>query len=271
MKHFLDDNLPAGEGSRAYWADRPDRNALVFVHGFRGKAVKTWRTFPRLLLQVPSLDGWDLIFFGYESAKRQAAKSAEEFLHFLRKLATSPGSLMNLTGEARRDRPESGSTPFYERIYVVAHSLGAAVARHALVQAQIDEAWMPCVQLVLYAPAHAGAKSVDALVDAVGDGLGARFFIRLKLHNMPVIDDLTKKTSFLKQLHDRTQERLALSGHNYLVAKAIVDAEYEKVVDQVKFIDEDPDGEMIRGTTHTSVCKPKLSKLQPLERLWEVL
>jgi alpha-beta hydrolase superfamily lysophospholipase len=278
VNHSLAHDLREGKGSKAYWAKSPCRHALVFVHGFRGKALKTWRDFPRLLLQDPGFEGWDLVFFGYKSAKRQAVKSAEEFQGFFERFATSPGSLMTRTGDAAGDRPISGGGPYYERIFVVAHSLGAAVVRYALVRNQADAVWAPCVHLVFYAPAHAGARDVDALVNAVGDEVpGARFFLSLKLYRMPVVDDLTGKTNFLQQLLSRTKQRLASRLADHLIARAIVDAEFEYVVKQDKFIDEDPDGRMIPGTNHSSVCKPKPRRLfrgsflEPYDRLKELI
>ena len=44
------------------------KNAVVFVHGYRGHIVDTWGAFPQLQWDDNRLDEWDLAFFGYDTA-----------------------------------------------------------------------------------------------------------------------------------------------------------------------------------------------------------
>ena len=44
--------------------------AIVFVHGFTGDRKGTWGNIPDFLLTEPSLSGWDLFGFGYQSKRR---------------------------------------------------------------------------------------------------------------------------------------------------------------------------------------------------------
>ncbi|RXK89234.1 alpha/beta hydrolase [Chlorobaculum sp. 24CR] len=41
---------------------------IIFIHGFTGDTIKTWRKFGELLRQESALIDWDLLSFGYESS-----------------------------------------------------------------------------------------------------------------------------------------------------------------------------------------------------------
>ena len=44
---------------------------VIFVHGFNGRAVKTWRDFADGTNQTPWWSEADLIFVGYDSLRRE--------------------------------------------------------------------------------------------------------------------------------------------------------------------------------------------------------
>lgn len=57
--------IPVGRNkqSRAYWSLDSTGKILLFIHGFGGKATKTWRSFPGLLLNDNVFSGYDLFFY----------------------------------------------------------------------------------------------------------------------------------------------------------------------------------------------------------------
>jgi triacylglycerol esterase/lipase EstA (alpha/beta hydrolase family) len=164
--------IPVGEGSQAEWALEPKGKAIVFVHGFKGAAVGTWLEFPTMLRQEPSAAGWDLIFYGYDGVRTRATNSANHLRTFLQQLFTDPLPVMNTTLDNEAQRPTTFS---YEKVIIVAHSLGAVVSRQAILDAHLIHApWVSRTGLILFAPAHLGAQILPLLMQTV-TGLGGKF------------------------------------------------------------------------------------------------
>ena len=157
--HFRALNLPVGRNSFVKWAKQPAGQAIVFVNGFGGSPQKTWPDFPDLLAERSECAESDLIFYGYHSFKARVAASANEFSSFMQTLCARPAVLINETLRPELRRP---STFQYSSVIIVAHSLGAVIARQALLD--LDEGprkkWLDKLSLVLFAPAHMGADLV---------------------------------------------------------------------------------------------------------------
>jgi pimeloyl-ACP methyl ester carboxylesterase len=95
--------------------------ALVFVHGFTGDVVKTWRHIPEFLQTDPRLNEWDLLGVGYQSNLR----------FDLPGLWSSDARLEEIAIMLHA-RPELSSGN-YRRLAFVAHSMGGLVVQQALV------------------------------------------------------------------------------------------------------------------------------------------
>jgi pimeloyl-ACP methyl ester carboxylesterase len=101
-------------------ADSSREVAIIFVHGFTGDAAATWGEIPDLLSKYPTLSGWDLYGFGYQSERRI------DLLHIwssdarLEEISTELISLPQLNR--------------YRRVALVAHSMGGLVVQRALVR-----------------------------------------------------------------------------------------------------------------------------------------
>ena len=87
-------------------------------------------------------------------------------------------------------------------------------------------------------------------------GIAARF-------ESPLIDQLKPGSQALKKLLEETEMATKDGANIHLVARRVVIAEYEKIVQNESF-GNDPPPETIPETTHTSVCKPRRDFLQPL-------
>jgi pimeloyl-ACP methyl ester carboxylesterase len=101
---------------------RSDSNkvAIVFVHGFTGDVEKTWGEIPRLLHEQPELGGWDLVGFGYESGRRFDIVNLWSADASLEEISTMLFTALD--------------SPRYERIALVAHSMGGLIVQRALVK-----------------------------------------------------------------------------------------------------------------------------------------
>ena len=111
MQSILKDFFPS-EGNNV---------AIVFVHGFTGDVEKTWGNIPEFLNQQPELAGWDLVGFGYESKRRFDIVN----------LWSADASLEEIS--TKLDTALDGR-PRYEKIALVAHSMGGLIVQRALVK-----------------------------------------------------------------------------------------------------------------------------------------
>jgi len=87
---------------------------IVFVHGILGDSVKTWGSFPDLLIDDPDLPELDILMWGYSSGL--VPDNYED-------VETESGVLMS---DLRLQLPEEDSC------YLVAHSMGGLVALRGL-------------------------------------------------------------------------------------------------------------------------------------------
>ena len=79
--------VPGFRPSQARWANEPDGRAVVFVHGFNGKAVGTWKGFETLLPQRPEAVGTDLLFYGYDTFRDSTPLASQKLRELLDQLS----------------------------------------------------------------------------------------------------------------------------------------------------------------------------------------
>ena len=249
----------------AQWATGPATKLIIFVHGFAGSSSGTWIKFPSLLPGHPSMNAVDLMSYGYDGKFTQANSSALAFFDFLQTFLKSPAQLMNRTNSLR----VSDRVPFaYEKIVIVAHSLGAVISRLALLQAHQRRArgkefpWLEKVELVLFAPAHLGAYSaeiVHSFLTSQGWWLG-NLISHGALSKSPLIIDLVSTSKVITDLEKDTKTALASTGTHglgHLAAKRVVWALYDKVVKNGQFCDDEPADAPPLNANHVEVCKPR--------------
>ncbi len=264
--HYTPRPLPAhGRASAVRWATDPVGRAVVFVHGFGGEAQGTWDQFATLLPLQPEARGRDLFFFGYDSLAQQAPISAAEFRDFLVDLWTDP--VATLIQPSLQDARRADPAFRYHHVTLVAHSLGAIVVREALVQAALEDPphdWVHHVALVLFAPAHTGARATELGKELLGV-LPGPFEAALKggTHAaIPVLMDLEPGSETLKALAAGTQDLLD-KGYSSLRAKVVVVGTRDRVVHSVRFC-ADPGPRRAVGLGHIGVCKPDQRYTAPL-------
>ena len=252
----------------AYFATDPGRKAVVFVHGYGGSAIKTWSDFHLLASAEAPCRRHDLFFYGYDGLRSELVASAGFFRDFLGTLLMNGTDLVNGSLPAQARRPPDFA---YDEVVVVAHSLGAVIARWALLSArEAGMTWMPKTKLVFFAPAHMGARVVDLAVQAVGGFSFLGLFAKSAQFQSPLIDQLSDDSKELTRLREKVIAALGEGDCDYLIPRAVIIAEYERIVRNLKF-GSDPEPIPLRGTDHFTVCKPRSDRREPLDRLLAVL
>jgi len=285
MAHYIGQELEKrfgkrfGADTRAHWSHDPATHLIIFVHGFGGSPVKTWPQFPTLVTQKTPLPSFDYIFYGYDGVRMQANSSALAFASALDDFLADPAAIINQTIPSMSQR-----APFsYQRILVVAHSLGAVVTRGALLHAHarresgVSVPWLDHVRLALFAPAHHGAYTAKIAYSALtseGWSLGGllSFFSASQL---PLLDDLQPGSTIITELKDRTKtliDQYKAQGQPvppFLRADAVVWALKDTVVVNSRFFEDDPEVPIDSG--HLGVCKPDRPDHKALEVVWKLL
>lgn len=253
-----------GRSSQASYSLGGARDAVIFIHGYSGSPVKTWIAFPELLSGFEPFTNLDLIFCGYDSVAEHTESCADRVKTILKELLTTSAA-------ARRPSsiPRHGDAP-YVRVLIVAHSMGAVVARRALILGDQDnQAWTRQVRMVFFAPAHHGAR-LD-LADSFFSGLLGKIWEIGKFHS-PAIDQLRPGSSYLKDLALDVRKALDQAPKpSHLVALKVIHARRETVLCfPEKRLGEDPPNRLIDGT-HVTVCKPSSATSPAIEELQEVM
>ena len=260
--HYLPQPLDGGRNSEASWAIHPTGDAVVFLHGFGGKAVGTWNDFQALLPKEQACAGHDLIFFGYDGLYTQANASADVVRGFLAELFDEPARLINPTLDPSAHRPDTFA---YRSVLLVAHSLGAVVCRRALLNAGLEnDRWTARTSMVLFAPAHMGATNIIELgaqaittIPLLGPLLASLGKFKFK-----ALQDLEQGCQTLLKLEEDTRAALA-AGAAHLIARKVLFGRDEGSVDSNRFCD-DPPAIWIDDKDHTGVCKPSRGFLDPV-------
>jgi pimeloyl-ACP methyl ester carboxylesterase len=267
--HFRSE-IKFGNGSKenavVYWTTKPPRTgkAILFIHGFWGSAVGTWCGFEHLLLLEPKCQDRDIIFYGYDGIKTYAEESAQDFHDFLKRLCTNAHSVFqdSYTGYATRDPNFQ-----YDEVLVVGHSLGAVVARRALLTGFATRMkWLGKIRLVLFAPAHNGTHTVG-WVSRIITGFLPRIgsvMVPLFERNCRAARDLMMGSVILSNLRSDMTTALAKPNSAPLCARGVVWAQGDDVVINGVFPgDAKPDHPPTKKN-HLAVCKPKGSFQNPL-------
>lgn len=282
QSHHLPVSVAAsfGLGSLAHWSVLPARHLVVFVHGFGGSARNTWPDFPSLLTANPLLEAFDFLFYGYNGRTQQAHNSANEFGAFLSNFLGDPAAFVNQSIPTGYKRSNFG----YDRIVLVAHSLGAVVVRRALLDfyervqlEQVAGEWLDGVRLVLMAPAHNGAFAAQGAYAALGD-LGwpvLKLIGHYVRYRIPLLTELQVNSLVITTLHRDTAA--VIDAHRsagkaipaFLRAHSVLWAKDELVVQNAKFF-VDPQAVLV-AADHHGVCKPKDVTHQALQHVWSAL
>ncbi|MGC3997994.1 MAG: alpha/beta fold hydrolase [Anaeromyxobacter sp.] len=259
QSHHLPCDLPWGKRSRAHWALQGDGSVILFVHGFGGASETTWHAFPAMLPREPKCRSTDVVFYGYDSLRSGVIALATRFREFLQVVLESPSDAINPTIDFGR-RPKGFQ---YKKVIVVAHSLGAVVARRALLDlAQLDTPGLDRVRLVLFAPAHLGADILPLAREALGV-IRLVPIAALASWSYRALRDLDPRPSpVLQQLMAETQKLTATPPSPH-IARVVVHGYKDRIVAQQQFC-ADPLAKF-EPKNHVALCKPDAHYTNPID------
>lgn len=259
--------------TQAFWSVAPTKSRvlLLFVHGWSGNAITTWEEF--LSLSPPEWFEHDFVCYGYNSLQCQAKSQADELLYFFRTFLPNPSHWINKSMSHLFERFSQYARPEfqYARIVIIAHSLGAVIARRACLEARSlspsQNAWLPLTRLACFAPAHNGSwlPRLGNIVPAVVAGIS--------LAAVPSIVSLGEKSQTIMNLNKEVREILSTPQHcPPLKASAIVFGTRENIVIDEKFPGDprshDPPYPYVN---HVNVCKPKPDWEDPIDLVQAVI
>ena len=266
--HFPERSLATDKLSRAILARNPNGKAVVFIHGFGGNALSTWSKFDSLLPDEIQGEGHDLLFYGYDGLRSDMVSSATLFLQFLDELFSRGEEIVNSVLPPAAQRPSGFA---FSEILIAAHSLGAPVARWALLMAHDQQRkWVSRTQMVLFAPAHRGANVVKIALLSVTGFRAMHVLAGFARFHSPLIDQLAPDSLYLKELQARVSAAVGNATSHYLLAKAVLIAQREHVVINLPFPG-DPYPIAVPDSDHFSVCKPQSPTDSPLRRICDLL
>lgn len=257
MTHSIAQSLEWGFETVGYFAKEGAERLIVFVHGFGGEALGTWGGMEATLVEHMNAASSDIVFYGYGSMRAQPTASAGLLRGFLDAAGENNASWLRAL-----ERAVPGSTPrTYDEILIVAHSLGAPVARRATLNAlQAGSVWASAVRLVLFAPAHLGSLLHErrAELGVISGSIVGTLLALVGLRALSV-EALKPGSRFLALLERDSRDGLANGWADQIRAKQVVFGENEEVVVVERFC-EDPPEEIWPGHTHRSVCKGQEAK-----------
>jgi pimeloyl-ACP methyl ester carboxylesterase len=251
MSHTPPIFIKYGKNSSAFLTLDNPTSLVIFVHGFNGNATGTWDEFPSIIRNNNDFTNSDVIFYGYESLKGQANNNAVKFYNFLKSVTENSPNKLGF----KRDNVNEDFA--YDKIIIVAHSLGAVIVRRALLNAKTEnKSWLNKSKMVLFAPAHRGAR-VQNIVSESLPVIG-KILAGLSKLFIPVLEDLEPNSQTILNLIADSQNYLNQNEGNFTIAHSVVWASNEIVVHNDTFCN-DPVASLIDHKSHTSVCKPKES------------
>jgi len=243
-----------------YLALSPPESLILFVHGFRGKGTKTWGKAAGRLLADDRFAGCDLLFYDYSCRGRQVQRLALDIMGICDAAESNPVSIVANAGFTLVRKPDFR----YKSLLLVCHSLGALLARRAMIDAvNSGQAWPGRTRLLLFAPAHMGARVKELLHMTLAP-------IPLPLEALfrtayPCLSELEQDSTTLKALSAQTEQLLPRTPT--MTAWGVVIADIEQVVETTPFLSDPPPFPPVDGTNHVSVCKADDGNQDPLERI----
>ena len=122
-------------------------NLMLFVHGFSGESANTFGKIPSFLMEDKRMDGWDLKPLGYsENVEPRMGKNIWAAVEDIEKIA----NYLKICFKYKFEK--------YDRIAIIAHSLGGLIVQRALNDLQ-PELRTKLSHLILFGSPNSGIDS----------------------------------------------------------------------------------------------------------------
>ena len=111
------------EVKKVFRKSKEANNAIIFVHGFSGDAHLSFGNMPELLMEEKKLEGWDMYPFGFNAnVDPEMGKEIWATIKDINRITDNLSSAINYKFKQ------------YDRIAIVAYSLGGLVAQRAILK-----------------------------------------------------------------------------------------------------------------------------------------
>lgn len=156
--------LEGWDTSVLYSSKETPKTLIVLVHGFWSQSAKTWPKLNSHLLVSPSYKNADILFWDYDSRTGDIPLEVGVLRDALQVVwARGRACVQPIQGKFPRPQPVDYN-PNYKRLVLVGYSLGGVLSRGAVLDGHRSAAsWFSALKLVLFAPAHLGAKASHLL------------------------------------------------------------------------------------------------------------
>lgn len=256
-KHTITKKIKYGKNTSAFLLKTKPKTLVVYIHGFTGSSYKTWGDFPELIKNQNDFKFADIVFYGYKSLREKADYTALQFYEFLTEVCENNPKIFS---DFSRENIEQDFR--YHNVLIVAHSLGAIIARRALVNAKRNnKSWLENCKMILFAPAHRGAKHLRLFENI---GIVGRILLSGSACIIPALKDLGANSKSLKDLITTSQKYIDEGEGNFTIAQKVLWAHKDNVVDNKIFCN-DPKAVEIKKESHTTICKPRANFLASYE------
>ena len=102
-----------------------NKACVIFIHGFSGGPTDTWADFPKLLAEDSTMDGWDILSWGYKSGLAPDLTGVWKGDPSIQTIADS------LRSYARTNLATK-----YGGLIIISHSMGGLAVQRALLDDQ---------------------------------------------------------------------------------------------------------------------------------------
>jgi len=166
MRAFVDRNA-----EQVAWiprTDKPNNKLAIFVHGYRGNYLDTWKGFPQKLKSDecdtrPVFCDWDYLFIGYDTGRQKTYLDISNLIIRRWKEAVAGRGLF------------ADHNP-YQKVALIGHSLGTLGIRQALcaVSLHYPQNLLPTLHRAGYfgtPQAGSGLAALASLVDDIAEAL----------------------------------------------------------------------------------------------------
>lgn len=232
---------------------------LVFVHGFRGRAISTWNDIPNLIDLRKTFQGSDILYYGYSSRPGRVQNMALNFQEDMGNIWNDPNALGNSFGTYLSIKKRQEQT--WKCVHIIAHSMGAVVVRRAILDSYISKSpnnhWSKSCSFTFFAPAHTGVSIIELLKETY------KYSGPLMKGFYPCLKDLEEESLTIQDMQ-RDYKSLDDNIKKKLIAKGIVLGEKDNVVNPNRFQD-DPIPVQIKNRGHINMCKPNKGFLTPID------
>jgi pimeloyl-ACP methyl ester carboxylesterase len=231
----------------------------VFVHGLGGDAAFTWGLgLFRKLRASAKASRYDIYSVAYDSF-RPALLSTSELMKFSSAVCDEPLKIFNASVNVNdyQDKPPPRGPFSYAEVVYICHSLGGLLFRRMAAEAHLQgAAWIDRVRAILFAPAHRGGRPLQLAMEALGPWIAAA--VRIQQYQLPVLQDLDPKSTFVQHTQERTTAALTAIGNrpkSSLICSNVAHADRDRIVDLQSSFCADPLPDILYDHSHTSVCK----------------